>query len=100
MHRSSFALASTRSFSKKFSHHGLNFNALGDTVPVSAVSAGHIIIISQVRAHSHRDCFLTYVEMNKTLDPRSCKLFLYSLFKSPDREQPLKHVQELLIALN
>ena len=84
MHRAALALVITGGFAEKLCHRLIEAPALGNHVPVTAVSAGDLIVHRQVGANASRHSFLADVRVQKTGDLTPGKQLDDSLLKFPD----------------
>ena len=46
-------MTGARGLAIQLGHHPPHVHTLGDAVPVAAVRAGHVIVVSQIRAHAN-----------------------------------------------
>ena len=92
MHRAAFALAVAGRLSKQLRHHVLQIAALRDDMPMTAVRAGNIIVVSKAFAYAGGNGFLAEVQMHKAGDPALSKKALCLVFKLADTYHPKVHI--------
>ena len=66
MHGTAASFAVAGRFSHKLGHGPIEGSALGDTVSVSPVCAGYVVLIRQSGAYSSRYGFFAYIKMYGT----------------------------------
>lgn len=96
MHRPTLTATQAVVLAEDLGHHAVQIAALGDAVPVTAVSGSDVVGVAQVLAHSHCDGFLARVEVNEAGDVTGCILFVQSILERADARHLLVRLQQCI----
>ena len=81
MHGATLAFAQAILLTGQLQQHVLDVTTLGNTVAMTPVCTGDVIVVTQMHAGCHRNGFLIAIHVNKARQLTLLVLFSYALFE-------------------